>query len=150
MKRLVAAVIACAALVTGADYLGLMGESQMDMADVLNLRVRPVDQKSGQIVTDVHITCARDGSEEICSQKDQTGDGVITVNFLVKKSVKLSRLFKFKRKEKIWLDEEAAMALVFIQPNYDRYFLVLKGADLIEWADKVKEVALVPSSAGKS
>jgi hypothetical protein len=149
MKRLIAAVIALALLVTGADYFGLLGESQLDMRDVLNLRVRPVDQKSGQIVTDVHITCVRKGSEEVCSQMEQGGDGVITVNFLVTKSLKLSRLFKFKRKEKLWLDEEAAMALVFIQPNYDRYFLVLKGSDLLEWADRVKEVPLVPSPAGK-
>jgi hypothetical protein len=148
MKKLVALLLAGAIAVGAADYLGWLGDTQMDMSDVLQFRVRPVDKNTGQIVTDVHVTCVRKGSEEACSQKEASGDGVITVNFLVRKSVKLSRVFKFQLKEKIWMNEDADLALVFIQPNYDRYWLVLKAGDLVEWVDKVKDVPLESLSTG--
>ena len=81
-------------------------------------------------------------SEEACSQKAQSGEGVLTLNFLVGKTVVLSRLFKFKRNEKLWLNEDGIVVLVFIQPNYERLFLQVKTPDIIEWGDQIKVIPL--------
>ena len=140
--KVLAALLLIAAVVIGADRFGLFGESQLDMRDLIHLNVRPVDKNTGQVVTDVHITCVRRKSDDACTQQAPSGDGIVTLNFLLNKSVKLSRLFKFQLKEKLWVDEEQSITLVFIQPNYDRYFLVLSTPDLLQWADKVKDVPM--------
>lgn len=144
-RKILLAVLVLVVLVIGADRYGLFGESQLDMHDLIHLNVRPVDKSTGQVVTDVHITCVRRKSEDACSQQAPSGDGIVTLNFLLNKSVKLSRLFKFQLKEKLWVDEDQSIALVFIQPNYDRYFLVLSTPDLLQWVDKVKDVPMNPT-----
>lgn len=150
MKKFVAVLVVALLGVVGADYFGLFGVRQVDMADLLHLRVKPVDKDSGQIITDVHVTCVRRRSEEACSQKQQAGDGVLTLNFLVNRSAKYSRLFRFKTAEKLWLDEEAIVVLVFIHPNYDRLFLQVTTPDIVQWGDSVKVIELTPiaESAG--
>lgn len=142
MRKIIAVVVIALLGVVGADHFGLFGVRQVDMADLLHLRVKPVDRDSGQIITDVHVTCVRRRSEEACSQKPQTGDGVLTLNFLVNRSAKYSRLFRFKTAEKLWLDEEAIVVLVFIHPNYDRLFLQVTTPDIVQWGESVKVIEL--------
>jgi hypothetical protein len=145
MKKIIAAVTATLICVVAADYFGLFGVKQVDMADLLHLRVKPVDQETGQIITDVHVTCVRRKSEEACSQKQQAGDGVLTLNFLVNRSAKYSRLLRFKTAEKLWVDDDTIVVLVFIHPNYDRLFLQVTTPDILQWGESVKVIELAPA-----
>lgn len=144
MRKIIAVLVMALLGVVAADYFGLFGVRQVDMADLLHLRVKPVDKESGRIITDVHVTCVRRRSEEACSQKQQAGDGVLTLNFLVNRSVRYSRLFRFKTAEKLWLDEEAIVVLVFIHPNYERLFLQVTTPDIVQWGESVKVIELAP------
>lgn len=144
MRKIIAVLVMALLGVVAADYFGLFGVRQVDMADLLHLRVKPVDKESGRIITDVHVTCVRRRSEEACSQKQQTGDGVLTLNFLVNRSVRYSRLFRFKTAEKLWLDEDAIVVLVFIHPDYERLFLQVTTPDIVQWGESVKVIELAP------
>jgi hypothetical protein len=150
LKNLLLAVVVLIAAVVGADYAGLLGIRRIEMNDILHLRVKPVDKNTGQTLTDVHVTCVRRGSEEVCSQKAQSAEGVLTLNFIVAKSAIYTRLLKFKKDEQVWLDDEGEVYLVFIHPNYDRYWLQVKTADIVEWGDEVKLVPLEPFGTSQS
>lgn len=149
MKKLTALALIVALIVLailGADFFGIFGTREMVQSDILQLRVKPFDKATGRTVSDVHVTCARRGSEEACSQKAPSADGVLTLNFIVAKAAVYTRLLKFKKREQVFLDEEGEMVLVFIQPNYERLFLVVKTPDIVAWGDEVKAVPLEATS----
>ncbi len=139
--RLALGVVALIIAIVSADYAGAFGVREMQMQDLLHLRLKVLDKVTGQIVTGVHVTCARRGSEEACSQKPEVGDGLLELNFVVLKSARYTRLFRFTKAEKLWLNEDSELVLVFIHPDYERLFLTLDttlieqaqaGAQLIE------------------
>jgi len=138
-------VVAAAGLIIGliaVDYVGAFGMREMQMQDLLHLRFKMVDKTTGVLVSDVHVTCVRRGSVAACSQKPDMPEGLVELNFVVAKSVKFTRLFKFKKAEKLWLHEQGEVFLVFIHPNYGRLFLQVKAQDLEQWRDQVKTVEL--------
>jgi len=133
--RLALAVVALILAIIGADYAGAFGAREMQMQDLLHLRLEVREKITGQIVTGVHVTCVRHGSEEACSQKPQAGDGLLELNFVILKSARYTPLFRFKKAERRWLDEQGEIVLVFIHPDYERLFLTLNTA-LIEQAQE--------------
>ena len=141
-RKIFLGIAGLAVIILVGDFVGVFGVRKVDMSDLLHLRVKPVDSKTGQVVSDVHVTCIRHKSEEACSQKSPSGDGVLTLNFLVGKTVQLTRLLKIKKSEDLWLRDDGLVVLVFIQPNYDRYFLQVRSGDLREWGDRVKVVPM--------
>lgn len=143
--RLALGVAALIIAIVAADYAGAFGVREMQAQDLLHLRLEVHDKVTGQIVTGVHVTCVRRGSEEACSQKPEAGDGLLELNFVVLKSARDTRLFKFRKAEKLWLNEESELVLVFIHPNYERLFLTLDTALIEQAQDGAQRIELDPA-----
>ncbi|MGQ0658118.1 MAG: hypothetical protein ACT4NU_08505 [Chromatiales bacterium] len=140
----VTALVVALAAAVAADYAGAFGLREMQMQDLLHLRLKIIDRSTGKVVTGVHVTCVRRGSEEACSQKPETGEGTVELNFVVLKSARFTPLFKFRKAEKLWLSGEDELVLVLIHPDYERLFLPIDPQRLEPGRDQVEVVELTP------
>ncbi len=121
MKKVIAILVLLlipVAFVAG-DYLGLFGTAKSRVYDQVSVHFSPEDSQTHLAITDVHISCYRQGSRNACTEVDSGDNRQLAMLLTVPRLVTRSHLFELS--SELLVAEGLELDLVFIHPDYEQY-----------------------------
>lgn len=98
------------------DYFTLFGTHVVDRYDFVELNFKPVDEKTGSPVINVHVRCFQKNNHNACTERDSHKTGILLINIPIIKQVTKSILFQHDIKMQDTMDPK--LHIMFIHPDY--------------------------------
>ena len=142
LTKIIAAILAFAAIAVGADHEGIFGVREERVRDYMHLTFQFVDAESRAPVSDVHVACTRPMVRSACSETRGPAMGQTTITLAAFRRVK--RTLLFSEDVGYALGNGGVMYLTFIPASHHRGSLEISDNDPILSADRPHLVELSP------
>ncbi len=120
MKKIIAiGVLLIPLALLAGDYLGLFGTVKSRIYEQVPVLSSPEDNQTHRAITDVHITCYRTGSRNVCAEVPGGDNRQVAMILTVPRLVTRSHLFELASEQLV--PDDLELDLVFIHPDYEQY-----------------------------